>query len=42
MLESGRARRTARLAAHLRGLPAEDLSVLARAAELLDGVVREA
>jgi DNA-binding MarR family transcriptional regulator len=42
MLEVGRARRTARLAGRLRSLPAEDLVVLARAAELLEGTVREA
>jgi DNA-binding MarR family transcriptional regulator len=42
ILEHGRARRTARLAGRLRSLPADDLAVLARAAELLEGVVREA
>ena len=39
LLEAGRDRRTAALARQLAALPAEDLAVLERAADLLEGVV---
>lgn len=40
MLEEGRGRRVASLAARLRTLPREELDALARAAEVLDGLLR--
>lgn len=41
VLEEGRARRVHVLAARLRGLDADDLACLERAAELIDGIVRD-
>lgn len=41
LLEAGRARRVSVLSRQLRTLPKRDLAVLARAAELLDGLARD-
>jgi DNA-binding MarR family transcriptional regulator len=42
VMEEGRRRRVARLAAALKALPAADRKLLARAAELIEGLARPA